>query len=388
MLLRAALLVQVLLALARSPAVTATDDAGLAFLQEKTKAPDVQSTSSGLLYRILKSGPPGGLTPNASSPCKCHYRGTLIDGTEFDSSYSRGKPATFSPNRVIRGWTEALQMMKEGDKWELYIPSELAYGTRGAGARIPPNAALVFEIELIQVQEALSWLDYFLDTPPVWALALIAVYVLYKWGTADSGAPAGMKQISMTDASKATNPKVFLDVTIDGSSPQRITFELFADVVPKTADNFRLLCTGERGLGKSGKPLHYKGSSFHRIIPNFMIQGGDFTAGNGTGGESIYGAKFADEWTNGMVAHTVPGLLSMANSGSNTNGSQFFITTQPTRWLDGKHVVFGKVVEGIDIVKRMESQGSPQGPPKVKITIADCGQLESDKHSEESKKDD
>jgi len=170
-----------------------------------------------------------------------------------------------------------------------------------------------------------------------------------------------------------SNPKVFFDVTIGGSPAGRIVFELFADTVPKTAENFRALCTGEKGMGKSGKPLHFKSSSFHRIIPNFMIQGGDFTRGNGTGGESIYGEKFADE--NFKLKHTTPGLLSMANAGPGTNGSQFFITTAVTSWLDGKHVVFGKVVEGMDIVKKMEACGSQSGTTSKPVAIANCGQL-------------
>lgn len=170
-----------------------------------------------------------------------------------------------------------------------------------------------------------------------------------------------------------TKPTVFFDITADGVALGRIVFELCADKTPKTAENFRALCTGEKGIGKSGKPLHFKGSVFHRIIPNFMLQGGDFTNGNGTGRESIYGEKFADE--NFTLKHTKPGLLSMANSGPNTNGSQFFITTVATPWLDGKHVVFGCVKEGMDVVKKLEAMGSASGKTKHTITIADCGQL-------------
>lgn len=169
------------------------------------------------------------------------------------------------------------------------------------------------------------------------------------------------------------NPKVFFDILIGKAKAGRVVMELFSDVTPKTAENFRALCTGEMGIGSCGKPLHYKGSSFHRIIPNFMCQGGDFTRGNGTGGESIYGAKFPDE--NFKMKHTGPGVLSMANAGANTNGSQFFICTERTSWLDGKHVVFGKVVDGYSVVKEMEKVGSQSGSTSQPVIIEDCGEL-------------
>ncbi|GAB7182786.1 peptidylprolyl isomerase [Kitasatospora sp. Ki12] len=160
---------------------------------------------------------------------------------------------------------------------------------------------------------------------------------------------------------------VFFDITINDEPAGRIVFKLFDEVVPKTAQNFRELATGQNGFG-------YEGSGFHRVIPSFMLQGGDFTNHNGTGGKSIYGAKFEDE--NFKLKHDRPGLLSMANAGKNTNGSQFFITTIVTDWLDGKHVVFGEVVEGLDLVKKIESLGSQSGRTSAVIKIAKSGVVE------------
>ena len=172
----------------------------------------------------------------------------------------------------------------------------------------------------------------------------------------------------MVSNASSENPKVFFDITIDGKSVGRMTFELFANIVPITAENFRCLCTGEKG-----EFLTYKGSKFHRVISGFMAQGGDFTKGNGTGGLSIYGSKFNDE--NFTAKHTKRGQLSMANAGPNTNGSQFFITFISCDWLNGKHTVFGEMTDGADILDLIEQYGSERGTPSGTVLISDCGQI-------------
>nr|POE54361.1 41 kda peptidyl-prolyl cis-trans isomerase [Quercus suber] len=176
----------------------------------------------------------------------------------------------------------------------------------------------------------------------------------------------------MATSAKRTN--VFFEIAIGGQSKGKVVFQLYDEVVPKTTANFRALCTGENGNGQSGIPLHYKNSAFHRVIKGFMIQGGDFTAGDGTGGESIYGEKFADE--NFELKHTKPFLLSMANAGPGTNGSQFFVTTVPTPHLDGKHVVFGEVVVGKSIIREVENtKTGANDKPEHSCVIVDCGMV-------------
>lgn len=180
-----------------------------------------------------------------------------------------------------------------------------------------------------------------------------------------SGIADANKSGELTSETKGL-PRVYLGVKIGIRYIGRIVIELRQDVVPRTAENFRSLCTGEKGFG-------YEGSIFHRIIPKFMLQGGDFTKGDGTGGKSIYGPKFEDE--NFKLRHVMPGTVSMANCGPNTNGSQFFICTEKTDWLDGKHVVFGRVVEGMNVVRQIEQQGTPSGKPQMVVKIVECGEL-------------
>ncbi|XP_078616910.1 peptidyl-prolyl cis-trans isomerase H-like [Branchiostoma floridae x Branchiostoma japonicum] len=172
--------------------------------------------------------------------------------------------------------------------------------------------------------------------------------------------------------SNSNNPIVFFDISVGGQEIGRIKMELFVDIVPKTAENFRVLCTGE--YRKDGVPIGFKGSSFHRVIKDFMIQGGDFVNHDGTGLTSIYGGAFPDE--NFKLKHTGPGMLSMANSGPNTNGCQFFITCAKCDFLDGKHVVFGKVVDGMLVVRKVENVPTgPNNKPKIPVTVAQCGEM-------------
>jgi len=349
-------------------------------LEENRLRDDVTETASGLQYEVVKSGPSDGLNPEAESKCVLHYRGTLLNGTEFDSSYKRGAPATFKPASLMPGFKEALLMMKPGDTWKIWIPSQIGYGSKGAGSAIPPDSGLFFELELMEVSppaEGLAWLwEQAMANPmPLALLGLFAFQMVQQYFS--KGSTADMKELKIDEIKSEENPKVFLDIKIGDDKVEKVGIELFSKSYPKTAENFRALCTGEKGDGKSGKPLTFKGSTFHRIIPGFMCQGGDFTRGNGTGGESIYGEKFEDEWTNGYITHDKAGLLSMANAGKDTNGSQFFITLAPCSHLDGKHVIFGHVIEGMDVVKKMGDMGTSGGDPKKKVVVEDCGESKS-----------
>jgi len=177
---------------------------------------------------------------------------------------------------------------------------------------------------------------------------------------------AEAKELEEERSKMSSNPQVYFDIRIDGQFSGRLRIMLRKDVCPITVENFRCLCTHEKGFG-------YKGSALHRIIPGFMAQGGDFTKGDGTGGKSIFGKKFEDE--NFTLKHTGAGILSMANSGKNTNGSQFFLTFARTEWLDGKHVVFGQVIQGLEVLKKIEACGTKAGKPTKKVIIANCGEL-------------
>ncbi|KAF3796426.1 Peptidyl-prolyl cis-trans isomerase [Nymphaea thermarum] len=199
-------------------------------------------------------------------------------------------------------------------------------------------------------------------------LSVVVAVVVLVWSF-----PQEEEKVEIEEVPEVTH-QVYLDVDIDGQHAGRIIIGLYGDVVPKTVENFRALCTGEKGKGSRGKNLHYKGTPFHRIIPGFMIQGGDTIYGDGRGNDSIYGGTFPDE--NFKIKHSSPGIVSMANSGADSNGSQFFITTVKTYWLDGEHVAFGKVIDGMDTVYAIEGgAGTYSGKPRKKVYIVDSGQI-------------
>jgi len=469
------------------------------------------SRDGGVTKKITQPAPEGALGPPPDGTVvSAHYTGTLEDGTKFDSSVDRGQPFTFTigQGQVIRGWDEGFASMYVGEKATFTIRSDYGYGEAGSPPKIPANATLIFDVELLGFKEkekekweytdeerrekasqmkeegttafkekkfdeaaqkysdaasfvfddeegeyvpdddkplytsCLSnasmcyvklgkWADTISTCNTILGLegesqnlkalyrrglarvnvgdlkaAKVDLMAAYKIDSANKDIRRALAQLKTAmseskkkdkamygglfgkvgmyddkaaaiDPNSSDNPCVFFQVMHGETELGRIVMQLYKNIVPKTAENFRCLVTGEKGEGKSGKPLHYKGCKFHRVIKDFMIQGGDFTAGNGTGGESIYGEKFADE--NFKVKHTEGGLLSMANAGPGTNGSQFFITSRETPHLDNKHVVFGKVVEGMEIVRKIEDvEKGANDAPVLDVVISDCGEMPDD----------
>jgi cyclophilin family peptidyl-prolyl cis-trans isomerase len=370
---------------------------GLAYLETNAKDPEVTTLPSGLQYKVIEKG--SGRTPTELSKCLVSYNGTRISGKRFESSLiakhekDQPGPKTFSmwDKELIVGIKEALALMKEGDVWHITIPSELAYGKRGSQSRgIQEDVVVIYEIHLIAVMQK-GRFEYFgidfMDNQTHLSFAIIIFYMMMFYQTIGNPFSFAME---MQDATSYDNPCVFLEVQIgDDEEPAgRIEVELFTKLCPKATENFRCLCTGEKGVGKAGKPLHFKGSQFHKIIPGSVCHGGDITKGDGTGGESIYGEKYNNEfgWS-GWLKHTQPYLVTMANTGKHTNNSQFIITTSRMPQYDGKNVVVGKVFKGEEIITAIEAVGSADGSVSKPVLIVNSGMVLRPKPPKPPKKD-
>ena len=300
-----------------------------------------------------------------------HYVGSLeSDGSQFDSSRDRGQPLGFTvgQGQMIKGFDDGVLGMKIGEQKTLVLPPALAYGDVS-----PENILKVPKKDVVDaVGEAECVVGAKLMVGPGVPATIteitddeIALDANHPLAGQTLKFEVELMEIQRVEVKHNDRFKCFFEIDLDGEPSGRIVMELRGDVAPKTCENFRALCTGEAGFG-------YEGSPFHRVIPGFMCQGGDFTNQNGTGGKSIFGDKFEDE--NFVLKHEGAGTLSMANAGPNTNGSQFFLCTGETQWLDGKHVVFGKVVEGMDVVSAIEAVGSQSGATSKKVTVRASGE--------------
>ena len=459
----------------------------------------------GLRLEVTEPAPASACRPEAGSICTVHYTGRLEgpEGAVFDCSKTRSAPLEFTLGRggVIRGWDIALRWLACGVRASLHIPAALAYGTKGKLPRVPPNANLYFEIQMVDVAEltpaealldAASRLDDLgicralgagADVDHMDAKGRTALMLAADAGAADcvvrlieasadatlvgeatgvgaihlaarsgcltsaealiyAGAdpnlrslkgntalsiarddppmcrvldkrpepistrcPLGIGLPMGTDEERnlaipsvgwellrnrarwerlrcEANPRCWLRLGCAALSAEqidalpRVEVELWSHVAPRTAENFRCLCTGEKGAARAfgSPPLHFKKNKVHRIVPGQILQAGDITRGGGRGGESIYGQKFADEPF--VKKHTRAGLLSMANSGRNSNSSQFFVTLDAMPHLDGKHVVFGAVTSGLEVILAIAGiAGTPSGATSMEVTIVDCGQI-------------
>ena len=306
-----------------------------------------------------------------SDRVEIHYVGTLeSDGSQFDSSRDRGQPLGFAvgQGQMIKGFDDGVLGMKIGEQKTLILPPALAYGDVS-----PENILKVPKKDVVDaVGEAECVVGAKLMVGPGMPATIteitddeIALDANHPLAGQTLKFEVELMEIQRVEVKHNDRFKCFFEIDLDGEPSGRIVMELRGDVAPKTCENFRALCTGEAGFG-------YEGSPFHRVIPGFMCQGGDFTNQNGTGGKSIFGDKFEDE--NFVLKHEGAGTLSMANAGPNTNGSQFFLCTGETQWLDGKHVVFGKVVEGMDVVSAIEAVGSQSGATSKKVTVRASGE--------------
>ncbi|CEG01623.1 Cyclophilin-type peptidyl-prolyl cis-trans isomerase, conserved site [Ostreococcus tauri] len=302
---------------------------------------------------------------------KIHYVGTLEDGSQFDSSRDRGEPIAFTvgSGQMIKGFDNGVRDMAVGDRKTIECAPAEAYGEiRPENILRVPKGDVVDAVgeDYIKVGEKLMVGQGMPATIVEVTDSEVALDANHPLAGKTLNFDIELMSLDRVDVKHNSKFKCFFDITIGGEAAGRIVMEIRGDVTPKTGENFRQLCTGEAGFG-------YKDSPFHRVIPGFMCQGGDFTNRNGTGGKSIFGNKFEDE--NFTLKHTGPGILSMANAGPNTNGSQFFLCTAETAWLDGKHCVFGSVVEGMDVVQKVEAVGSQSGKTSAEVLIADCGEL-------------